>query len=475
MTSDLFLSLYHRLPSPLQSAAATARGLALRSWRYGADTDRLVAEALGRDSWSEARWEAWRAGHLGALLHRAASRVPYYREHWEARRRRGDSSSWERLENWPLLAKETVRQRPEAFVADDRDRRSLYSEHTSGTTGTPVRVWWSRETVRQWFALLEARVRRWNGVSRLDRWAILGGQLVVPVARRKPPFGVWNAALRQLYLSSYHLSPATVPAYLEAMRDRGVAYLWGYASSMSTLAHLTREAGLPAPTLQVAISNAEPLDESQRAAITSVFGCPVRDTYGMAEIVCGASECGAGTLHLWPEVGVLEVLDDEADDHVPSGRPGRLVATGLLNDSMPLIRYELGDRVALGPSSAPCPCGRLLPRLASVEGRADDLLVTPDGQCVGRLDPVFKADLPVREAQIVQEQLDHLRVRIVPAAGFGDRHARQISERVQQRMGAGVRVSVDIVERIDRDAAGKFRAVVSRLDRRPKTPPPSVP
>jgi phenylacetate-CoA ligase len=472
MTSDLLLALYHRIPSPLQSAVASGRGLVLRSWRYGVDTDRLVAEALERDAWSEAQWENWRAERLCALLHRAATRVPYYREQWETRRRHGDSSSWERLENWPVLNKETVRGRPEAFIADDRDPRSLYSEHTSGTTGTPVRVWWGRETVRQWFALLEARIREWNGVSRFDRWGILGGQLVVPVARRKPPFSVWNAALRQLYLSSYHLSALTVKNYLEEMRERGVTYLWGYASSMSTLARLVQEAGVPAPTLRVAISNAEPLDSLQRTAIASVFGCPVRDTYGMSEIVCGASECAAETLHLWPEVGVPEVLDDETEIHVAVGQPGRLVATGLLNDAMPLVRYELGDRVALGHTDLPCPCGRLLPRLASVEGRADDVLLTRDGRRVGRLDPVFKADLPVREAQIIQEQLDHLRVRIVPAAGFGERHALQIRERLLQRMGAGIHVSVDVVDRIDRDAAGKFRAVVSRLDCRPKSPPP---
>ena len=466
MTSDRLLKLYHRLPPPLQSAAATARGLSLLSWRYGPDADRLVEEALERDAWSESRWEAWRFGRLPELLHRAATRVPYYREHWERRRRRGDTSSWERLENWPLLDKEMLRQRPEAFIADDCNRRSLYSEHTSGTTGTPVRVWWSRETVRQWFALLEARVRQWNGVSRRDRWAILGGQLVVPVGRRKPPFGVWNAALRQLYLSSYHLAPAAVAAYLEAMRERGIAYLWGYASSMSALARLTREAGLPAPTLRVAISNAEPLDASQRAEITRAFGCPVRDTYGMAEIVCGASECDAGTLHLWPEVGVLEVLDDEGDVHVPAGRPGRLVATGLLNDAMPLIRYELGDRVALGPAAVPCLCGRLLPRLTSVEGRADDVLVTPDGRRVGRLDPVFKGDLPVREAQIIQEALDRVRVLVVPASGFGPGHVRDLRLRLQQRLGECVEVTVEIAEKIPRGPGGKFRAVVSLLDRK---------
>src|SRR5207249_10246507 len=65
----------------------------------------------------------------------------------------------------------------------------------------------SRLTVETLYALSVTRTREWHGVSRSDRWAMLGGQLVVATERRRPPFWVWNAALRQLYMSSYHLAP----------------------------------------------------------------------------------------------------------------------------------------------------------------------------------------------------------------------------------------------------------------------------
>jgi phenylacetate-CoA ligase len=339
----------------------------------------------------------------------------------------------------------------------------LYQEQTSGTTGKPLRLWLSRQTVRDWFALFEARVRRWNGVSRTDRWAMLGGQLVVPVSQHRPPFWVWNAGMKQLYMSSYHLSSDTIPDYLEAMRRYGVTYLLGYASSMTTVAQTLLERGIPALPLRVAISNAEPLSDSQRERISSAFRCPVRDTYGMAEIVCGASECASGSLHLWPEAGILEILQDDRDEAAPQSAPGRVVCTGLLNADMPLVRYEVGDRGVLGSAETPCACGRLLPRLGQIEGRTDDLVVTPDGRRIGRLDPVFKADLPIREAQIVQEAVDCVRVRLVPAPGFGPSHARSVRHRLGQRLGEAVHVVVETVAEIPRGPGGKFRAVVSLL------------
>ena len=74
--------------------------------------------------------------------------------------------------------------------------------------------------------------------------------------------------------------------------------------------------------------------------------------------------------------------------NVPAGETGDFVCTGLFNDEMPLIRYRLGDRGARAPE-APCPCGRSLAALASVDGRSDDVLYTRDGRSIGRLDPVF--------------------------------------------------------------------------------------
>ena len=457
------LRLYHALPPVGRSVVASLRGFQLRSWRYGPDAESRVAEALERDRWNPSRWRAWQEERLAFVLRRAATRVPYYRRQWEERRRRGDRASVERLENWPILDKERVRESPQSFVADDCDVRRMYHEHTSGTTGKPLNLWWSRDTVRAWFSIFEARIRRWNGVTRHDRWGILGGQLVVPVERRRPPFWVWNTGLHQLYMSSYHLSPNNVAAYLAAMRRYGVGYAIGYPSALSALAQGVLEQGLSPLPLKVAISNAEPLTDSQRRAVEQAFLCPVRDTYGMAEIVAAGSECEAGSLHQWPEVGVTEVLRDDSNDRVADHESGRLICTGLLNADMPLVRYAVGDRGRIGSGGRPCPCGRELPSFDSIEGRADDVVFTPDGRRVGRLDPVFKADLRIREAQIVQENLTSVRVNVVPAPGFGPRDEREIVRGLRQRLGDSMGITVESVDSIPRTEAGKLRAVISRV------------
>jgi len=448
------------MPSPLRFAAASLRGLYLRSWRYGVGSERLVEEALDREHWDVIRWKKWQDEQLAFVLNRAATRVPYYRDLWATRRRHGDRRSWGYLENWPILDKEPLRRNPHAFVADDCNINLMFHEHTSGTTGTPVNVWWSRKTVQMFYALFEARWRRWYGVSRRDRWAIIGGQLITPMSQRKPPFWVWNAGLKQLYMSSYHLAPDYIPYYVEALKNYHVKYIFGYSSSLHILALETLRLGIKDLKMTVAITNAEPLFTYQREAISEAFHCPVRETYGMAEIVAAASECEHGRLHLWPEVGSVEIFQNNLPSKDSS--PGEFVCTGLLNTNMPLIRYRNGDRGALMPVQAGCECGRFLPALAFVEGRTDDVLYAADGRLVGRLDPVFKDHLLVREAQIIQENLGSVRIRYVPDVGFTPEMARALTERLRARMGM-VEVVLDPMDSIPRERNGKFRSVICRL------------
>ena len=458
--NERVLKLYHSLPFSARSVVASARGLHLRRWRYGSETTQLVKEALEREQWSPQQWKVWQENRLGFVLHRAGTHVPYYRRMWAKRRTKGDLVSWDYLENWPILEKEDLRAQPLAFVAEDCNPRRMFHEHTSGTSGTVLSLWWSKRTVREWYALFEARWRKWYGVSKDDRWAILGGQLVIPFSQKRPPFWVWNAAMRQLYMSSYHLAPVLVPDYLDALVHYRIKYLWGYTSSLYSLALEALRLNRSDIRMMVAITNAEPLFDYQREAIAEAFHCPVRETYGMAEIVAAASECDAGNLHLWPEVGILEAM--EGAEHVSQGNPGDLICTGLFNADMPLIRYRVGDRAALQSDGSPCSCGRSLPRLQSVEGRTDDTLYTSDGRRIGRLDPVFKNKLPIREAQIVQEAIDRIRVRFVPGSEYTAAAGALLVERLQSHLGP-VNVLLEPVDAIPRTANGKFRAVVCEL------------
>lgn len=443
------IGLYHKLPSPLRSAVASSRGFYLRWWRYDKDSESLVEEALERDYWSAEQWDSWRSDALANVLERAATRTPYYSNIW-----RGDDSSWKLLDNWPIVEKAALRADGKRFVADDCNISRMFNDHTSGTTGTALDIWLTRDTVRRWYAVLEARCRRWYGVSRHDRWAILGGQLVVPVDQQRPPFWVWNAGLNQLYLSSYHLSPEFIDSYLDALVSYRVRYVLGYPSAIYQLALRALRTGRKDVRLRVAVANAEPVYDYQRSAISDAFGCPLRETYGMAEIAAAASECEDGSLHEWPEVGMIEI------DGKGSATTGEFICTGLMNTDMPLIRYRVGDRGTL--SDRQCSCGRKLPVIEKIDGRNDDVLYTRDGRAVGRLDPVFKGDLGVEEAQVIQNTLTDVMVKLVSSDEFGPKQAALLKDRLRDRLG-DMNIQLEEVESIPRTKSGKFRAVICNL------------
>ena len=453
--SPSLLKIYHGMPPWAQSVAATLRGMQLRRWRYSAATEQLVREAHARESWNESQWKSFREESLRRLLERARNRVPYYRDYWNGRQ-----DEWEKLENWPILEKEALRSNPLAFVADDCDVRRMVPEHTSGSSGKPLHLWWSRETTHDWYGLFEARWKRWYGVSRHDRWGILGGQLVAPVERSKPPYWVWNAAMHQLYLSAFHMTAQSIPYYLDEIERRELKYLWGYSSAMFELAKVANSLGRKIP-LKVAIANAEPLYAYQRQAMEEAFCCPVRETYGMAEMAAAASECEHGRLHLWPEVGVIEAIDEHGSEVEP-GEHGDLIATGLFNQDMPLIRYRVGDRIVRAEASATCPCGRTLPLLQSVEGRLDDMILTPDGRRIGRLDVVFKADFPICGAQVIQREEGKLLVKIVRAPTYTDSDGQRLVERFRDYVGP-MEIRIEEVAELTKGANGKFRGVISTL------------
>lgn len=455
--------LYGKSPAGLKAVFASAWGLKTRQLRYGGSFAKRLADYRERDSWSRDRLADWQNAKLRELLQHAVAKVPYYRNlHKMGEYPIEEVRTVEDLRKLPILDKEALRRDPDAFLATDA--RSLHVLYTSGTTGTPLKLYRSPETIRDWYACFERRAREWAGVSRTDPYAMLGGQLVTPVETNRPPFWVFNAAAGQLYMSVYHLSPDHMDAYLDEMVRRKIVHMYGYASAMDALAAHALRVGRSDVRLKVALSNAEPLFDHQRERIAKAFSCFVRDTYGNSELSIGAFECEAQRMHLSSEVSAVEVLDGNGSP-CPIGQVGELVCTSLLNFDQVFIRYRMGDRGSLCADDSPCTCGRHSPALASIDGRQDDVLVTPDGRQIGRLDPVFKGGMHLIEAQIVQIALDEVHVRVVPAPGYSDADADSIKSRLRERMGPVI-VEVIPVTNIPRSTNGKFRAVLSLIGER---------
>ncbi len=456
---DALRSMLRRLPPPARSAAATLSGLYVRRRRASRDHQSRVADALARDAWPADRWRAWSDESLAELLHHAATRVPYYRAYWERRRRVGDRTSWERLENWPLLEKDELRAGARQFLADGADPRRMQRLPTLGKSGKPLTVWRPRETSAELEALADVRARGWHGVPPGTPWAHVGGDLIVPARQRRPPFWIWNDAQRRLSLSTWHLAPDLIPHYLDALAQYRIGCVAGHPAALVALAEEALRLGRSELTMLAAFTGG-PLLEEQRRVIAAAFRCPVVDSWGMTELAAHASRCPHGALHLWPDVGIVEVLGSDLAPVAP-GAAGELVGTGLLNRAMPLIRYRVGDQGRVAPDESRCTCGRALPLLASVDARRADTLLTPDGRQIFSLSPVFYG-LPVRESQVVQESADRFLVRVAPGVGYSAVTGRLIAERLASRV-ADVAIRVETVACVARAAGGGQAPVVCLL------------
>lgn len=457
--------VYRRLPVPLQHAAVTAFGLAWHRKRFGGYFRRELAGFVARERFSQEEWQDWQTAALRELLTVAAFRIPYYRRAWAGLgldERQIARFTLADLRHLPIVEKEAVRAVPEDFLVDGVSPGDLTLCPTSGSTGMPIRTYWSGDDFQRSLALREARSCRPAGVSyRLPR-ATVSGRIVVPDPDSRGPFHRFNFVERQVYLSAFHLKPSHAVAYVEPLVRHRVVWATGYTHVFEQLAILMREQGIaPPPLLRAVITTSETLTEEGRERIEEAFGCRAFQEYGQVEDAVFACEGPDRRLRVSPDSGILEVVGTNGEP-VPSGEPGDVLATSFIRRSQILIRYRLGDVAVL--EDRPDPTGLGMPALREVVGRIENLVVGPDGRRMLRFHGVFTALAGVREGQVIQEGAARIRIKVVPGPGYMNDTVEEIRARVRQRLGSDVEVTVEAVEAIPRTRAGKFQAVVRLAD-----------
>ena len=263
------------------------------------------------------------------------------------------------------------------------------------------------------------------------------------------------------------MSRETAPAYVAALRRYGSQWITGYGSAIAALARSAAEAGSALLPMRAIIASGDTLLPEMRADIERFFQCKCFDHYGQSEGVAMAMECSSGRMHVLPAVGVIEIVRPDGSP-CRRGEVGEIVATGLLNDAMPLVRYRLGDYAAYGEDDA-CPCGNPQPVLTRLEGRVDDYLVTRDGRKIGRLSTAIKRSPSIHSAQLVQEREGEVYLLVRPGDGYRSEDALAVRDDIFERIG-DVDLTVIEVPEIPKTPQGKT-ALVVRLPERPHMRP----
>jgi phenylacetate-CoA ligase len=337
-----------------------------------------------------------------------------------------------------------------------------FKYNTGGSSGEPLIFYFGR-----WRQASDAagrmRARRWWGVEPGEPEVYLWG---APVELNRTDWvkTIRDRLVNQLVLNAFAMSPARMDGYLDALEGYAPRCVYGYASSVALLAAHARERGrrLSLPRLKVVCTTGEPLYDHQRALIADVFGAPVANEFGSRDIGFTAHESPQGQMLLMSESIVLEVLD-AAGRPVAPGELGEAVMTGLCSDAQPFIRYRTGDMLRMSPE--PDRAGRGLHVIAEVVGRRTDFLVRPDGTIMHALAGIYvlRAAEGVGEFKLIQHDLRHLEVLVVPGPGWGPDRIASIEAGLRQRLGDEVRVAVRVVDAIAPEASGKHRYVVSHV------------
>jgi phenylacetate-CoA ligase len=458
-------TLYRLAPVWGQNLMLTGFAALLARERYGGRYERF-RQLLAETEWrSRSEIQSYQDERLRLVIAHAYETVPFYRRRFDERRLKpSDVRTCADLHKVPVLTRADIR----TYFDDLRSRsvspRTLRKGHTSGTTGTPLTVGYDHDTVCMTYAVFD-RHYDWAGLRMGmsgDRIAVARGNVIVPLEQKHPPFWRHNWRQNQLLLSSFHLSKANLPAYFDKLAEFRPSVIDGYPSTLYVLAKYLQNRREVFP-LKAAVTSSETLYDFQREAIEASFACKVFDYFALAERTVFSGECDRHRgHHVAMEYGAAEVVDGEGLP-VPRGTVGQLVGTTLHNFAMPLIRYATNDRTALRDET--CPCGRGLELMDDVTTKAEDVLTLKDGRLISPsvLTHPFKPLGCIEGSQIVQTAPDAVTVRIVPGQGFTQTLADHLVADLQARLGADVRIGVQIVDRLETSATGKFKWVISHV------------
>jgi phenylacetate-CoA ligase len=406
---------------------------------------------------------------LKHLLRHTIDRVPFYRPfRSDDMVRLIEADPSKALLSMPILTKDDLRKSLGDLHVPWGRRTILNS--SGGSTGVPVRVYQDEDHLSNALAV-KMLFYEWAGRHHAARMVKLWGAERDLVAGGQG----WKQQLADVVgnvktINAFRLSPERMTQYVKLINSFKPVCLEGYAESLYEFSAFIARGDLGVAALDTIVSSGGTLHPHMRERIQGTFSAPVFDRYGSREAGDMAAECEQHNgLHVFGETIIIEVVD-EAGNGVEEGEEGEILVTNLVNYTMPLIRYRIGDRAVRGCSS--CGCGRPYPLLEKITGRSGSTFRTRDG---GVASPEFFIHLigvmcnrgTIGKFQVIQESYDRILIRLTPFQGTSLKtweDQEKAAQLIRKVMGDQCAVDVRIEAEIEPTPTGKHLYTICRLN-----------
>lgn len=294
---------------------------------------------------------------LKDTVKQAIYNVPYYRDNY--RTLLPDDDKDFSLSVFPILQKDDISGREKDFVSDKYWKRLLRAENTGGTTGKPLKLYYS--PTLSFSRTVYPDMLYKQHVGKPLQLALLRGT--------KPSNGklVERVGMHRIVLSSYQLYHENVDRYLEALNKEGITCLLAYPSSITVFAQLIKSkyGSVKIPKLKAILASSEIFSRADKKLVMDVFeGVTLIDFYCMSEFAAAAHSVGLGNFEFNYNYGYVEFIDT-GEKNASGNMIGKIIATCIMNTTMPLIRYDTGDMAELDAEG----------NVVSIIGRTSDFLI----------------------------------------------------------------------------------------------------
>jgi len=333
---------------------------------------------------------------------------------------------------------------------------------SSGTTGTPVTVCYTRHDIEVW-ANVMARCLAMAGLTKKDIFQI-------PI-----PYGTFTGAFGFHY-GGQKIGAMIVPSgktdserQIQLMKYYGTTFIAGIASYAIHLGQVARKMGIEPSSLKIrnGIFGAETFTKEMKRRLAKMWDMDVHDIYGLTEM-CGpgvSSDCDIHDgLHIWEDHFLPEIIDPATGDVIGKEEEGELVLTTLTKEGMPIIRYRTRDLTFLYDGG--CECGRTHVKHAPIKGRSDDMIIVKGTNLFpGQVEDVIMKDERISENWLMiieRNDMDEITVQVEAKEKVSNEEAKRIAADLQKKLRIATTLNMN-VEVLQPDSLPRQEGKVKRV------------